>query len=387
MIPFDAKAKVVANQAKKKLGCNTLSDHIVLLKAFQGWQVAKNSGSERRFCSQYFINPAAMEMIHGIRTQLLGQLRASGFVRARGSGDIRDLNINSDNWPVVKAALSAGCYPNFVRIDRERNQLISKNERKIRFHPSSLLSLDPTSGNRGNPKKLLEGFPSDWFVYEELAKIGVVSGAKCCTTIHPVSIGVFAGPSRLRQSASEASGNSCEGVLDREDASEEDDDREDDDDIYTLKIDDWISFRVRSPTSILIAQIRQKWHSLFLRRMTNPSKPASASDEDLVRVLADILMAEDQAIGLEQPAGVGQRPVPMNTEYCPPFSSAVINSPIQRAPNFRGQRPPKQSPRQSGSAVGVMNGGFPSAGINGGPASRDNQSGHGSGSSGYYRYF
>lgn len=54
------------------------------------------------------------------RTQLLGQLRASGFVRARGGGDIRDLNTHSENWAVVKAALCAGMYPNVIRVDRER---------------------------------------------------------------------------------------------------------------------------------------------------------------------------------------------------------------------------------------------------------------------------
>ncbi len=52
-----------------------------------------------------------------------GQLRASGFVRARGGGDIRDLNTNSENWSVVKAALVAGLYPNILRVDRDRWQL------------------------------------------------------------------------------------------------------------------------------------------------------------------------------------------------------------------------------------------------------------------------
>jgi hypothetical protein len=64
-----------------------------------------------------------MEIIVGMRTQLLGQLRASGFVRARGGGDIRDLNNNSENWAVVKAALCAGMYPNLIRVDREHMQL------------------------------------------------------------------------------------------------------------------------------------------------------------------------------------------------------------------------------------------------------------------------
>ena len=64
-----------------------------------------------------------MEMVVVMRSQLLGQLRASGFVRARGGGDIRDLNTNSENWAVVKAALCAGMYPNLIRVDREHMQL------------------------------------------------------------------------------------------------------------------------------------------------------------------------------------------------------------------------------------------------------------------------
>lgn len=59
----------------------------------------------------------------GMRVLLLGHLRASGFVRPRGGGDIRDLNSNSDNWAVVKAALCAGMYPNLIRVDREHMQL------------------------------------------------------------------------------------------------------------------------------------------------------------------------------------------------------------------------------------------------------------------------
>lgn len=96
---------------------------MVVLRAFQGWQQARANGWERQFCEQNFISGAVMEMIVGMRTQLLGQLRASGFVRAKGSGDIRDLNINSESWAVVKAALTAGLYPNLIRVDREHSHL------------------------------------------------------------------------------------------------------------------------------------------------------------------------------------------------------------------------------------------------------------------------
>lgn len=59
----------------------------------------------------------------GLRSQLLGQLRASGFVRTRGGSDMHELNMNSDNWAVIKAALTAGLYPNLARVDRSTSKL------------------------------------------------------------------------------------------------------------------------------------------------------------------------------------------------------------------------------------------------------------------------
>lgn len=109
--------------ARKKFSAGTYSDHMAVLRAFQNWQNARANGWERIFCEKHFISAAVMEMVVGMRTQLLGQLRASGFVRARGPGDIRDLNSNSENWAVVKAALTAGLYPNVIRVDREHFQL------------------------------------------------------------------------------------------------------------------------------------------------------------------------------------------------------------------------------------------------------------------------
>lgn len=67
-------------------------------------------------------------------------LLSSGFVRARGGADIRDVNTNSENWAVIKAALVAGMYPNLVHVDRESLVLTGPKEKKVRFHPTSVLS-------------------------------------------------------------------------------------------------------------------------------------------------------------------------------------------------------------------------------------------------------
>ena len=103
---------------------NQFKRHFVIILTsypLQGWQRARVDGDERRFCARHQISSSTMEMVTGMRTQLLGQLRASGFVRAKGPGDIRDLNKNSENWAVVKAALVAGSYPNLARSATSRD--------------------------------------------------------------------------------------------------------------------------------------------------------------------------------------------------------------------------------------------------------------------------
>lgn len=142
-MPLQPSQKIALTAVRKKFANGTYSDHMVVLRAFQGWQNARATGKERAFCEKNFISAPVMEMVVGMRTQLLGQLRASGFVRAKSPGDIRDLNSNSENWAVVKAALTAGLYPNLIRVDREhfqlRTQYISLSYYKMLLFINSLL--------------------------------------------------------------------------------------------------------------------------------------------------------------------------------------------------------------------------------------------------------
>jgi len=82
----------------------------------------------------------------------------------------------------------------------------------------------------------------------------------------------------------------------------------------TLRLDDWLMFRVDVEAAALVMQLRQKWHSLFLRRMRAPTKPWSQFDESTIRSIVNVMTNEELALGLQQPAGIGQRPRPMSTE-------------------------------------------------------------------------
>ncbi|KAI1301810.1 3'-5' RNA helicase YTHDC2 [Halotydeus destructor] len=360
LMPANTGLKKAALAAKHKLSFGTLSDHMVLLRAFHNWQKSRTDGCERNFCENNFISGSTMEMIVGMRAQLLGQLRASGFVRARGPGDIRDLNTNSENWSVVKAVLCAGSYPKLMRLDKDRGHLVTCKDSKVRFHPSSVLNPKGVKGTVTASQRV--SFPSDWFLYEEMTKIGRFSYGRCCTLVSPVTVALFSGPARLPPDSITVhyTGRDDED-LDDESSDEHEQQVESD---ATFKIDDWLSFKTLADDANLVYSLRQKFQALFLRRMSSPGKSLTLADDAVIKTIVDVMTTEEQVLGLQQPVGVGQRPRPMASEYCPPVSNTLLNSPQQRSLNHNSQpmMQQRQQPQQGyhgggGGGHGSGNGG------------------------------
>uniref|UniRef100_A0ABD2WY70 RNA helicase n=1 Tax=Trichogramma kaykai TaxID=54128 RepID=A0ABD2WY70_9HYME len=309
IIPISSSQKQAALSARKEFAASSYSDHMALLRAFQVWQNARANGWEKLFCEKHFVSAAVMEMIVGTRTQLLGQLRASGFVKARGPGDIRDLNSNSENWAVVKAALTAGMYPNLLRVDRQHSQLRSQKEVEVNFHPSSTLKDFSKTCNKIDAK-LVSSLPCEWIIYEELSRSGRLCHAKTVTLVNSITVALFCGPTRLPMDVIQE----AESIPESESDSEADESNEG---TTILKLDDWIAFKLDSSTAQLILHLRQKWNALFLRRMKNPNKVMTQHDEQVIKTLTTVITNEEQALGLQQPLGIGQRPRPLLVDYYP----------------------------------------------------------------------
>ncbi|KAM9693599.1 3'-5' RNA helicase YTHDC2 isoform 3-T5 [Trichechus inunguis] len=327
VLPTQPSQKRAAMLCRKRFTAGTFSDHMALLRAFQAWQKARSDGWERAFCEKNFLSQATMEIIIGMRTQLLGQLRASGFVRARGGGDIRDVNTNSENWAVVKAALVAGMYPNLVHVDRENVVLTGQKEKKVRFHPTSVLSqpqykkIPPVNGQAA----AIQALPTDWLIYDEMTRAHRIANIRCCSAVTPVTVLVFCGPARLASNAlQEPSSFKVDGIPNDSSDSEMEDRTTAN--LATLKLDEWLNFKLDPEAASLLLQLRQKWHSLFLRRMRAPSKPWSQVDEATIRAVIAVLSTEEQSAGLQQPSGIGQRPRPMSSEELPLASSWRSNN-------------------------------------------------------------
>ena len=74
---MEAGARQAAIRSKQALaqGAGGASDHLALVKAFNGWSAARRGGQERGYCSANFLSSSTMMMVNGMRTQLLGELQ------------------------------------------------------------------------------------------------------------------------------------------------------------------------------------------------------------------------------------------------------------------------------------------------------------------------
>lgn len=336
-----ASRRRTAFAMRKKLSAKTFSDHMILLRGFQNWQKAKHDACERQFCDQNFISSAVMEMIVNLRAQLLGQLRASGFVRARGAGDIRDLNTNSDDWAVVKAALCAGGYPYIVRVDRERQKLVTSVEVGVRFHPNSVLNTCSLKESIDKSRaQLLDTLPTDWLLFNAMTKTGKTCFVECCTVVSPITIALFAG--NIQTPIDSYLSNLWKPRFD-DIESDSESEGSDDKEKFVLKVDNWLAFKLDPRVANYTLQLRQKWNSLFFRRMCSPSKPMTPSDEIIIKTIVEVLTTEEHNLGLQQPVGIGQRPRPMSTDFCPPVSNVPLYSPLNKG-SLQTGRPSRVSP-------------------------------------------
>lgn len=77
-----------------------------------------------------------------------------------------------------------------------------RKEHTVMFHPWSVLR--EATKPRGSPTGV-HNLPTDWLVYEELHKAGRLSLVNTCTVVSPITVAIFAGPSRLPLDALEDS--------------------------------------------------------------------------------------------------------------------------------------------------------------------------------------
>ena len=287
VLPAKPADRFKCHTLRRTLAENSMSDHFVMLKIFNKWMhQKKNRTNDRRFCEENFISNNAMEHVRGIRGQIHNYLQSSGLFKVQ----LNLLDENAHKWPVVKACLCAGLYPNVARIDGPKRSMFSDIDHRLVFHMSSVMF---NKGDKSNDS--LRDMPSDWVVFEEKNRIGRFPMIRCNTLVNSFSLSLSAGASLSSEAVERIEG-----------------DWEDNDEIL-FKIDNLVTLLARKDDGLLMLNLRQKLDSMIERFLGLPNFKYLEIDEALIEALVQVLEIEEKNSGFDK--------MSLELKYEPPMSS------------------------------------------------------------------
>lgn len=281
------------HQLKRATSEGTFSDHFVLLKIFQKWNEYKTKNEfDGGFCEDNFVNPGTMERIATTRLKILSYLRSIRLVQS--VGNISVLNENSHRWSVVKACIAAGCYPEVAQIVKESNVIKTAVDEKISVMPGSVLRMNTHTKLL---KEHLEGFPTEWMVFDEKNLGRNIAMVKTCSLVTGVVIALTSG----------------KGLRVYSELWEE----PDEDDTVVLQVDGFIKFSTSHVVANALMRVRCLIDGLMTKFLTNVAKFKFTDDDELlVEAMVEILELEDEKVGFKtKHDGVGNRPRVVTREY------------------------------------------------------------------------
>ncbi|KAM7505061.1 hypothetical protein LguiB_003965 [Lonicera macranthoides] len=248
VLPINRKEE--ADDAKRAFAGDSCSDHIALLKAFEGWRDAKRGGNERSFCWESFLSPLTLQMMEDMRRQFIDLLSDIGFVdKSRGANAY---NQYSNDLEMVCAILCAGLYPNVVQCKRrgKRTAFYSKDVGKVDIHPASV--------NAG-----VHLFPLPFMVYSEKVKTSSIY-IRDSTNISDYALLMFGGnliPSKTG-----------EGIE---------------------MLEGYLHFSASKSVLVLIRKLRGELDKLLKRKIEEPGLDISVEGKAVVAAVVELLHSQN----------------------------------------------------------------------------------------------
>lgn len=174
---------------RKRLAADQFSDHFVFLRLFDEWQNRlKNDLPSLYLTDEHeFVLNGLMEHLNFTRSKILSALRAVNLVQCQGPLSTQSVSSKSNNWPLVKAALTGGMYPNICAVDQRNGTRCIKSaySMEISLHPNTvvrdfLMPLNTTA------QGIFNG--SQWIVCSQQRDT-----IKYATIVLPLAVALFAG--------------------------------------------------------------------------------------------------------------------------------------------------------------------------------------------------
>ncbi|KAK4371730.1 hypothetical protein RND71_007114 [Anisodus tanguticus] len=106
------KFAALAGTAKSRFSAKDYSDHMALVRAYEGWKDAEREGSAYEYCWRNFLSAQTLQAIHSLRKQFIFILKDAGLLDA----DTATNNKLSYNQSLVRAVICSGLYPGIASV-------------------------------------------------------------------------------------------------------------------------------------------------------------------------------------------------------------------------------------------------------------------------------
>ncbi|KAL6067310.1 DEAH (Asp-Glu-Ala-Asp/His) box polypeptide 57 [Balamuthia mandrillaris] len=277
--PIDKRDE--ADEAKKKFARGLFSDHLALLKAFNGWKQATKSGfSEHEYCRMNFLSLPTLRMIADMKKEFKNLLKEIGFLglqfthhqkpsSSKVAGEesgmltyVDNWNKNAENMQLLRAVICAGLYPNVVKAQRHVApvkagkggsiswKLVEKKGADVAIHPTSTL-FGLSSFDR------LE----KWLIYHEKVKTTKVY-LRDGTLIGSYPLCLFGGSLNVVH---------AKGIV---------------------VVDDWIEFTVNPKVGVMMKKLRSELDKLLLQKIESPESDIFTLGQNLLKTIIALISSE-----------------------------------------------------------------------------------------------
>ncbi|KAJ0962773.1 hypothetical protein J5N97_027895 [Dioscorea zingiberensis] len=157
LMPFDKKD--LADAARSQFSCQDYSDHLALVRAYNGWKDAERDHSGYEYCWKNFLSSQTLKAIDSLRKQFSFLLKDTGLVDEE--------NIMCNKWSrdenLVRAVICAGLYPGISSVVNKEKSISLKTmeDGQVMLYSSSV---------NGREAKI----PYPWLVFNEKVKVNSV---------------------------------------------------------------------------------------------------------------------------------------------------------------------------------------------------------------------
>ncbi|ERM93582.1 DExH-box ATP-dependent RNA helicase DExH3 isoform X2 [Amborella trichopoda] len=157
LLPQDKKD--LAGTAKSRFSAKDYSDHMALVRAYEGWKDAEREGSAYEYCWRNFLSAQTFQAIHSLRKQFNHILKDAGLLE----GDLSTCNQLSHDQSLVRSIICSGLFPGIVSVVHREKSMSFKtmDDGQVLLYANSVNSRYHT-------------IPYPWLVFSEKVKVNTV---------------------------------------------------------------------------------------------------------------------------------------------------------------------------------------------------------------------